>query len=82
MKVDICINSLQKYKEIVFKGETFKVPPIHEIMYYKCKYAMQGNIKHINDVNNITISSTKITNPNTVASIDFADGLELDPFEV
>lgn len=50
IKIDIRIDPKAKYKLINYNDKLYKVSPLHEILYYKAKYAMQGNGKHIDDI--------------------------------
>lgn len=51
--IDMKINPKAKWEIVTYQNMIFKVAPICDILYYKAKYAMKGNIKHINDIKNI-----------------------------
>ena len=51
--IDIKIDPKAKWEIVTYNNVMYRVAPVHEILYYKAKYAKKGNIKHINDIKNI-----------------------------
>lgn len=49
-KVDIKVDPFRKYINIEYKGMTFKVAHYLEIIQAKLRYALEGNTKHIADL--------------------------------
>ena len=53
IKVDVKIDPKAKWELVTYNNVIYRVAPVHEILYYKAKYAKKGNYKHINDIKNI-----------------------------
>jgi len=49
-KADIKIDPKQKYEIITHKGFKYKVSSVETIIEAKCRYALNGQMKHINDI--------------------------------
>ena len=49
LKIDLRINPTQSYSEVEFKGYTYKLSELKDIVEAKARYWKQGNEKHGND---------------------------------
>lgn len=52
-KLDIRIDPKQSYELIVYKGFTYKVCKLMDILEAKCRYAKEGDTKHLKDIKSL-----------------------------
>ena len=75
LKVDVRISPEQSYDIITFKDQEFKTCKVLETLAAKCKYAIEGNDKHKNDIFNLINFNTKTNNGKPKKDFDIFDCL-------
>lgn len=61
VKMDLRIDSAQRYETVVHKGKKYKVTDLMTILEAKCRYAKKGDAKHRKDIMTL-LSKNKVNN--------------------
>lgn len=62
IKLDMKIEPKQRYENIVYEDFKYKVSSLEVILEAKCRYALQGNLKHKEDIKEICQPQLPVSN--------------------